>query len=93
LRGVFTKSFVSTSFLIALAVATATSTSAGADGFDLGSAQNYAVLFEGNGGNTLNFNNFGITGNIGVGNSGQFASAGGFSGGNNCLIASPASRL
>ena len=52
--------------------------------FMLGDASNFAVLFEGNTGKTLNFNNSNISGNIGVGNNGFFASAGGCAG--NCLI-------
>jgi choice-of-anchor A domain-containing protein len=53
-------------------------------GFVLGSASNFAVLFEGNQSKTLNFNNSNITGNIGIGNTGKFADAGGCSG--KCLI-------
>src|SRR5712691_69742 len=53
-------------------------------GFSLGDASNFAVLFEGNGGNTLNFNNSNITGNIGIGATGKWADAGGCSG--QCLV-------
>jgi hypothetical protein len=49
-------------------------------GFDLGTsgANNFAVLFEGLGSNsTLNFNNSNISGNVGIGNAGFWADAGG----------------
>ena len=36
-------------------------------GFVLGDASNFAVLYEGNGGNTLNYNNSNLTGNLGIG--------------------------
>lgn len=83
--------YIPPAVLTMLAVA-ATSPPARADGFTLGDAANYAVLYEGGGGATLNFSNFGITGNIGVGPSmtsgmsatGKFADAGGCVG--NCLI-------
>src|SRR5258706_13337699 len=42
-----------------------------ATGFTLGDASNYAVLYEGNGGNTLNYNNSLLTGNIGIGLTGK----------------------
>ena len=45
-------------------------------GFVLGDAANFAVLYEGNGGNTLNFNNSTITGNIGIGGTGKMAVSG-----------------
>jgi hypothetical protein len=50
---------------------------AGSDGFSLGAAESYGILFEGGGGNTLQVNGFntvnpgiplGITGDIGIGN-------------------------
>jgi hypothetical protein len=41
-----------------------------------GDSQNFAVLYEGNGGNTLNFNNSQITGDIGIGSTGKFAGNG-----------------
>ena len=43
-------------------------------GFDLGLAatDNYGILYEGNGGNTLSFNNSTEVGNIGTGNTGKF---------------------
>jgi len=74
--------FASTLIMIALAMAS--TSRARADGFDIGAASNFAVLYEGNGGNTLNFNNSGITGNIGIGATGKFDYAGGCVG--NCLI-------
>jgi hypothetical protein len=40
-------------------------------GFSLDGANNYAVLYEGNGGNTLSFNNSTLTGNIGIGATGK----------------------
>jgi hypothetical protein len=42
-----------------------------ADGFSLGDAANYAVLYEGAGGNSLQFNQ-NVTGNVGIGGTGQF---------------------
>jgi hypothetical protein len=51
-----------------VALATAFQASAG---FSLGDAANFAVLYEGNGGNTLNYNNSDVTGNIGIGLTGQ----------------------
>lgn len=50
----------------------------------LGDWDNFAILYEGLGGNTLNFNNSNITGNIGIGGTGKWADAGGCSG--QCLI-------
>jgi hypothetical protein len=47
----------------------------------LDDASNFAVLYEGKGGNTLNFNNASIFGNIGTG---KFDSSGGCVG--NCVI-------
>jgi hypothetical protein len=47
-----------------------------ATGFSLGNASDFAVLYEGTGGNTLNTNNGNITGNIGVGGTGTFAASG-----------------
>ena len=44
--------------------------------FNLGSALNYGILYEGNGGNTLNYNNSNISGNIGIGGTGKFAGNG-----------------
>jgi hypothetical protein len=45
-------------------------------GFVLGDAANFAVLYEGNGGNTLNFNNSTVVGNIGIGGTGKMAVSG-----------------
>jgi len=70
--------------LITLVLAATSTPPARADGFDIGAASNFGVLYEGNGGNTLNLNNSGITGNIGIGATGKFDSAGGCVG--NCLI-------
>lgn len=44
-----------------------------ANAFDIGLADGFAVLYEGNGGNTLNYNNSLITGDIGIGATGQAA--------------------
>lgn len=41
--------------------------------FDIGLANDYAVLYEGNGGNTLNYNNSEVTGDIGIGLTGKAA--------------------
>ena len=49
-------------------------------GFTLGDAANFGVLYEGTGGNTLNFSNGSITGNIGIGGTGKYADAGGCAG-------------
>ena len=43
-----------------------------AAGFSLGSGVHYGLLYEGNGGNTLSFNNSNLTGNIGIGGTGKF---------------------
>jgi hypothetical protein len=43
-----------------------------ANGFSLGDAATFAVLFEGNGGNSLQYNNSNLTGNIGIGANGLF---------------------
>src|SRR5260221_7745300 len=40
--------------------------------FTLGSAANYGLLYEGNGGKTLNYNAATITGNVGIGGTGSF---------------------
>jgi hypothetical protein len=40
--------------------------------FDLGKGSSFAVLYEGNGGNTLSFNQGEITGNVGIGKTGKF---------------------
>lgn len=40
-------------------------------GFSLGDASDFAVLYEGNGGNQLQFNNSTITGDVGIGLTGQ----------------------
>lgn len=45
---------------------------AGATPFDLGTATDFAVLYEGNNGNSLQFNNSSITGNIGIDLTGKF---------------------
>jgi hypothetical protein len=39
-------------------------------GFDIGNAANYGVLYEGNGGKTLSFNNSTLVGNVGIGGTG-----------------------
>jgi hypothetical protein len=44
--------------------------------FLLGGGENYAILFEGAGGNTLQITNVTVNGNIGVGNSGQATDSG-----------------
>src|SRR5258706_122398 len=55
---------------------------AGATGFTLGDAANYAVLFEGGGGNKLNLNNgpgvagLAVNGNIGIDNTGKLQLSG-----------------
>ena len=45
-------------------------------GFTLGGGENYALLFEGAGNNTLQVTNVSITGNVGVGNSGKMTDSG-----------------
>jgi choice-of-anchor A domain-containing protein len=49
-----------------------------ADGFSLGGAANYAVLYEGTGGHNLSISNVTVNGNVGVGGSGvvQFSGPG-----------------
>src|SRR5450759_249044 len=53
-----------------------TSSSAYAAGFILGGGENYAVLFEGAGGNTLQITNVTINGNVGGGDTGQATDSG-----------------
>ena len=55
--------------IVAVAISTAfwLAPSASADGFSLGDAANFAVLYEGNGNNQLNTSNVTINGNIGIG--------------------------
>jgi len=72
------------SAVLAFATVTALGIPQAQAGFTLGDAANFGVLYEGNGGNTLNFNNSNITGNIGIGATGKFADAGGCAG--QCLI-------
>ena len=57
--------------VLALAIVVGLSRPASAT-FILGSAANYGLLYEGNGGNILSFNNSNETGNIGIGNTGGF---------------------
>jgi len=44
--------------------------------FILGGGEDYAILFEGAGGNTLQVTNVTINGNVGVGNTGQMTDSG-----------------
>jgi MYXO-CTERM domain-containing protein len=44
----------------------------GRAGFTIGNAGTFGLLYEGNGGNTLSFNNSNLTGNIGIGSTGKF---------------------
>lgn len=64
------------SFWTAMLLAICASSSAFADGFSLGAATNYAVLYEGNGGNQLSITNVTVNGNIGVGGTGTVAFGG-----------------
>ena len=67
------------SLLKAICVAlplTLCATSTFADGFNLGSASNYGVLFQGGGGNTLQITNVTVNGNVGVGNTGKATDSG-----------------
>ena len=57
---------------IALATGAALSAPALAGSFNLGDALNYGVLYEGNGGKDLSFNNSTETGNFGIGGTGTF---------------------
>ncbi len=65
--------------MVGLSLALAGSTGY-ATGFDLGDAANYAVLFQGGGGNTLNINNpasgYADTGRIGIGGTGKLQLSG-----------------
>lgn len=64
-------------FYVGVVLALCASTSAFADGFALGpSASQYGVLFEGNGGNTLQVTNVTVNGNIGVGLNGRATDSG-----------------
>jgi hypothetical protein len=59
-------------FVLAVMIAAFTLPQNAQAGFSLGAASNYAVLYEGNGGHQLNFSqNSGVTGNVGVGGTGQ----------------------
>jgi hypothetical protein len=64
--------YLSTSVLTVLAIATVSTSPSRADGFDLGAATNFGLLYEGNGANTLSYNNSFFTGNIGIGGTGKF---------------------
>jgi hypothetical protein len=57
---------------LALTLVFVTSTRRARAGFILGSAANYGLLYEGNGGNTLSINNSNENGNVGIGNTGKF---------------------
>jgi hypothetical protein len=71
--------------VIGLLVAGASISQASASTFVIsGDATNFAVLYEGTAGHKLQTNNSNITGNIGIGGTGQFAPAGGCVG--NCVI-------
>jgi len=63
--------------LFALAVVFTAVIAANATPIIMGDPANFVVLYEGLGGNTLNTNNTNISGNIGIGNTGQFAASGG----------------
>jgi hypothetical protein len=67
----------STVIFITLLLAALVLPQAARAGFTLGDAANFAVLYEGTGGNTLNFSNSNISGNIGIGGTGKWADAGG----------------
>jgi hypothetical protein len=63
-------------FVMAALVGLAGSVPALADGFSLGSAAGYTLLFEGNGGNTLQVTNVTINGTVGVGLTGKATDSG-----------------
>ena len=63
--------------LLLAAVAVTLAVSSARAGFSIGSASNFGILYEGNGGNTLSYNNSTLTGNIGVGGTGKFAATSG----------------
>lgn len=79
-----TRFVASTSGGIAAAVfvAAAAIPQARATGFDLGTATDFAVLYEGHNGNSLQFNNSTVTGNIGIDLTGKFAGSSGTINGN-----------
>jgi hypothetical protein len=62
--------------LVGLALALSPATPAGATGFTLDGGSNYAILFDGNGGNTLQITNITVNGNVGVGGTGQMTDSG-----------------
>ena len=78
------------SFALSAVIGVFISTSTLADTISLGSAANYGILYEGNGGKTLSFNNSTEVGNVGIGGTGAFQGNGpgsitgviGFSAGN-----------
>ena len=47
-----------------------------ADGFNIGNASNFAILYEGNGGHTLQTTNVTLYGNVGVGSTGHMTDSG-----------------
>ena len=47
-----------------------------ADGFNIGAASNFAILYEGNGGHTLQVTNVTLYGNIGIGGTGHMTDSG-----------------
>lgn len=62
--------------VLALVLALGTASVCKADGFDLGSAASYALLFTGGGSNTLQVTNVTINGNVGVGGTGLMTDSG-----------------
>jgi hypothetical protein len=65
--------YISVAALAVLVIALASPTRpARANGFDLGAATNFGILYEGNGGQTLSYNNSTEVGNIGIGGTGKF---------------------
>src|SRR6266481_1805651 len=65
-----------TCLLFIVATVFSGSTSLFADSINLGSADDYALLFQGGGGNTLQITNVTVNGNIGVGNTGRSTDSG-----------------
>jgi PEP-CTERM motif-containing protein len=63
-------------FCAAMFLSLCVTSSAFADGFNMGSASNYGLLFQGGGGNTLQITNVTVNGNVGVGNTGKATDSG-----------------
>jgi len=62
--------------LVGLALTLSSVTPAGSTGFTLDGGSNYAILFDGNGGNMLQITNITVNGNVGVSGTGKMTDSG-----------------